>query len=415
MNSTGTYSSRTLAEAYSRTRSETEKLCETLATEDYVVQSMPDVSPTKWHLAHTSWFFETFVLAEAVDGYEPFHPEFAVLFNSYYNAVGEQFSRPDRGLLSRPTVKEVFAYRAHVDRAMKDLLGTDISYNLESVITVGLHHEMQHQELMLMDLKHVFSVNPLKPVYRSGIQAERSDAPAMNWLEFDGGLRTIGFEGEGFSFDNEHPGHQVYLEPFAIADRPVTNGEFIEFIEAGGYQQPEFWLSDGWKWVQENGIMSPLYWEKGENGWRYFTLGGMRDVNPAEPVCHVSHYEADAFASWKGARLPLESEWEVAVQGRGISGNFVESGRFHPAPVAGDALFGDVWEWTSSPYMPYPGYRKPEGAIGEYNGKFMSGQMVLRGGCCVTPERHIRPTYRNFFPPHSRWLFSGFRLAKDRA
>ncbi len=413
-----------LSERYRWVRSFSEKLCETLVPEDYVIQSMPDVSPTKWHLAHTSWFFEAFVLGPAVPGYRPFHPDFSYLFNSYYNAVGERHCRPRRGLVSRPTVKETYRYREYVDRQMLALLegiGADRLRELAPVVTLGLNHEQQHQELMLTDIKHVFTMNPLRPVYRERVApADRTEAPPLQWVSFPEGVYWIGHHGEGFSFDNEGPRHREFLEPFALASRLVTNGEYLAFIEDGGYERPEFWLSAGWSTLQEQGWKAPFYWERHDGRWMMMTLSGMRPVEASEPVCHVSYFEADAYARWAGARLPTEAEWEVAAAGVPLEGNFVESGSYHPlpAPVAADGgltqMFGDAWEWTRSAYSPYPGYKPLPGALGEYNGKFMCNQYVLRGGSCATSESHIRRTYRNFFPPDACWQFSGIRLANDR-
>jgi ergothioneine biosynthesis protein EgtB len=407
---------------YGAIRARTESLCEPLAVEDYGVQSMPDASPAKWHLAHTSWFFETFVLKRTA-GYRPFHPQYELLFNSYYNTVGAQYPRPRRGLLSRPTVEEIYRYRAHVDDEIGALLagnGAAGAGDLHAVLELGLQHEQQHQELILTDLKHLFSCNPLRPVYRPRREAVRGALPAAGWVPFPGGVCAIGHPGAGFAFDNETPRHRVFLEPFALASQLVTNGDFLAFIDDGGYQRPELWLSDGWDTLQSQGWSAPLYWESHGTGWMIGTLSGPRELDLSEPVCHVSYYEADAFARWAGARLPREGEWEVAAAARPIDGNFVEGGRFHPAPPALDAppglpaqLFGDVWEWTQSPYVPYPGYRPPAGALGEYNAKFMSSQMVLRGGSCASPRAHLRPSYRNFFPPAARWQFSGLRLARD--
>lgn len=411
-----------LATRYQAVRQFTEWLCAPLEVEDYVVQSMPDVSPTRWHLAHTTWFFEMFVLLKALPRFRAYNDEYAHLFNSYYNLVGPQFPRPRRGLMTRPTVREVFAYRAHVDEHMQKLLaGFDAAEDpqLARVIETGLHHEQQHQELMLTDLKHVFSCNPLFPVYRPHAIGPSAAPPALGWLEYGAGLCEIGYEGHGFHYDNEGPRHRVFVEPFALANRLVTCGEYLEFIRAGGYRQPQHWLSDGWATVQREGWRAPLYWEQQDGQWWQFTLSGLRPVEPHEPVCHISQYEADAYARWAGARLPTEAEWEIAASGAALQGNFVESAAFHPVPASdgGGALqqvFGDVWEWTGSPYIGYPGYQPAEGALGEYNGKFMSGQMVLRGGSCATSRTHIRRTYRNFFVPAARWQFSGLRLGRNR-
>jgi ergothioneine biosynthesis protein EgtB len=410
-----------LAERYAAVRAFTESLTAGLAPEDMVVQSMPDVSPTKWHLAHTSWFFEQFVLVQHVRGYEPFHPTYLYLFNSYYQQAGERHCRDQRGYISRPTVAEVMAYRRHVDEQMSRLLReTDPARiaTVEPLVTLGLHHEQQHQELLLTDIKHVFSVNPLRPVYRNDA-ARQAHGPArsLGWIAFEGGLREIGHAGGGFAYDNEGPRHRQFLEPFELADRLTTNGEYLEFMEDGGYRRPELWLSLGWAAVQENGWTEPFYWERRDGAWMIFTLGGMREVDPAEPVCHLSYFEADAFARWAGARLPTEAEWEVAAASVAVEGNFVDEDRFHPvaAPAASGLrqMYGDVWEWTASAYTPYPGFRPAEGAVGEYNGKFMCNQLVLRGGSCATSRSHIRPTYRNFFPPEATWQFTGMRLARD--
>ena len=404
---------------YHEVRQATVKLCEPLSPEDCVVQSMPNCSPAKWHLAHTSWFFETFVLERAFPDYVRFNPQFRVLFNSYYQSVGEQYSRPMRGLLSRPTLDEVLKYRKHVDRFMISVLEDGgRCAAASSVIELGLHHEQQHQELILTDIKHMLSFNPLRPAY-SDVVGPAGKAPPLNWNEHEGGVKWIGQGDEdSFAFDNEEPRHRVFIEPFELASRPVTNAEYIAFMEAGGYEHPDLWLSDGWYAVNDQHWRAPLYWESRDGAWFSFTLSGLRELRPEEPVCHLSFYEADAFARWAGARLPTEAEWESATGGVPIEGNFVERGVLHPAPGAdsGDGLiqmFGDVWEWTQSPYTPYPGFNPAEGALGEYNGKFMCNQIVLRGGSCATPQSHIRATYRNFFPPDARWQFSGIRLARN--
>jgi len=408
------------AERYRRVRKLSEQICEPLAVEDYVVQTMDDISPPKWNLAHTTWFFETFLLKSSVAGYREFHPRFNYLFNSYYEAVGERHPRPRRGLLSRPTVEEVYRYRRHVDRSMIELLGRtdDESWaRLEPLVALGLHHEQQHQELMLTDLKHILAVNPLRPVYR-----ERRDGPGAasepGWFDYSGGVVEIGFGGTGFSFDNERPRHKVYLEDFRLGSRLVTNGEFLEFMEAGGYREPRYWLSEGWATVLAQGWDRPLYWEKTDGRWWNMTLSGLRHVEENEPVCHVSYFEADAYARWRGKRLPTEGEWEIAAAGLPLEGNLLDRGAYHPlaAPESGNSprqLYGDVWEWTQSQYSPYPGFQAEAGAIGEYNGKFMCNQFVLRGGSCATPADHIRSSYRNFFPPNARWQFTGIRLAES--
>ena len=409
-----------LASRYLQVRGVSSALAGPLSPEDCALQSMPDASPVKWHLGHTSWFFETFVLAPHATGYVPFDPHFRVLFNSYYNAIGDKHPRPERGLVSRPDLDTVFAYRAHVDAALVAFLENGVAPEAAALIELGLHHEQQHQELILTDLKHLLSRNPLKPIYRPRWPLARVSASPLGWCRFEGGIRSIGHAGEGFSFDNETPQHRVLLEPFELASRPVTHGDFAEFIADGGYRRPELWLSMGFDTVQSRQWDSPAYWEQRDGRWWTFTLHGMTEIDPHTPVCHVSYFEADAYARWAGARLPTEFEWESASAGAPNAGNFMDDGVLHPLPPNGAAasgapvqLFGDVWEWTSSSYAPYPRYRPAAGAIGEYNGKFMCNQYVLRGGSCVTPASHIRATYRNFFPPDARWQFSGIRLARD--
>ena len=419
-------SRQTLVEQYRRVRSFSEQLCRPLVTEDYVIQSMPDVSPTKWHLAHVTWFWETFLLSPARPGYISPHPQYAYLFNSYYNSIGTRHCRPKRGLISRPTVRETYQYRAYVDEQVLDLL-TKIDEGqlatLTPIITLGLHHEQQHQELMITDIKHVFSCNPLYPVYQA-VSPDRSASPAsmplLAWVAYPEGIYWIGHEGEGFAFDNEGPRHRQFLQSFQLASRLTTNGEYLEFMEDGGYQNPLLWLSDGWRTIQEEEWNAPLYWEQRDGQWWMMTLSGLHPVDKTEPVCHVSYYEADAYARWANARLATEAEWEVAAHDLPIEGNFVEHGMFQPEPLQQPAsgsriaqMFGDVWEWTQSSYSPYPGYRPAPGAVGEYNGKFMCDQYVLRGGSCATSHSHIRPTYRNFFPADARWQFMGIRLAKE--
>ncbi len=400
---------------YQQVRQLSERICQPLATEDYVIQSMPDVSPPKWHLAHTTWFFETFILIPHLAGYKVFHPQFGYLFNSYYEAIGDRHPRAHRGLISRPTVTEVYDYRAYVDRSMATLLTTaTVNSDLAALIILGLHHEQQHQELLVTDIKHILALNPLHPIYRQDLSSQPHTAISQcQWLEYPGGLYYIGHEGDEFAFDNESPRHQTYLQDYKLADRLVTNGEYLEFIQAGGYQKSQHWLSAGWATIQTQGWQAPLYWEQIDGDWWMMTLGGLQRVAEAEPVCHVSFYEADAYASWLGNRLPTEAEWEVAAVGAAISGNFLDRDTLHPTPRTGTEyqFFGDVWEWTQSAYLPYPGFKTAAGAIGEYNGKFMCNQMVLRGGSCATSASHIRPTYRNFFPPDTRWQFSGIRLA----
>lgn len=375
---------------YRDVRRATEELCRGLAVEDYVAQSMPDCSPLKWHLAHTSWFFETFVLATR-PGYRPFDARYAYLFNSYYDAVGARWDRPARGLLTRPTVDEVMRYRAHVDARMAEVEGPS------DVIELGLHHEQQHQELMLTDIEHLFALNPLEPVYRAAPPVAAPRATPLAWRAFDEGIRELGHGGGGFAFDNERPRHRALVLAFRFASRLVTAGEYAAFIADGGYRRPELWLADGWAQAQQHAWRAPLYWrEEAGGGFSVFTLGGRRALDADEPLAHVSYYEADAYARWAGARLPSEAEWETAARGDGV-----------------DELFGVAWQWTNSAYAPYPGYRPPAGALGEYNGKFMCNQLVLRGSSSLTPPGHSRASYRNFFPAHARWQRTGIRLAKE--
>jgi ergothioneine biosynthesis protein EgtB len=401
-------------------RQTTEEICRPLEVEDYGVQSMPDVSPPKWHLAHTSWFFETFLLIPHLKRYKPFHPQFQSLFNSYYESLGNRHPRPERGLLSRPTVNEVYQYRTVVEEGMGELIlsaSEKLWEDIQNAVELGLNHEQQHQELLLTDIKHILYSNPLRPVYQKLEKISPCPKKDLHWIEFPEGIRRIGYGGDGFSFDNERPRHRVFLEPYRLASRLTTNGEYTEFIGDGGYQDPSLWLSEGWDWVQSNSIEGPLYWEK--EGGRFFTLSGTRPVDPDEPICHVSFYEAEAFARWAGKRLPIEAEWENGTEGLPVEGNLLESKCLHPkaAPLGNpkslSQIFGDVWEWTRSSYSPYPGFKPTQGAFEEYNGKFMCSQMVLRGGSCVTAQSHLRPTYRNFFYPKDRWQFTGIRLAED--
>jgi ergothioneine biosynthesis protein EgtB len=415
-------SRESLISFYKTVREFSHTLAEPLEIEDYVVQSMPDVSPTKWHLAHTSWFFETFVLSKALSDYKSPNPQYAFLFNSYYVQAGERHLRPKRGLISRPTVEETYSYRNHVDESMIQFMenSDDKTWTeYAPVIEIGIHHEQQHQELIVTDIKHVLSENPLNPEYiHKDITNAPKEAGELKWVDFDGGLFNIGNDGSGFGYDNEFPNHKIYLNPFKLGSRLITNGEYMEFMKAGGYETPEIWLSEGWATVETQGWSAPLYWEKRHGGWMHFTLTGLREVEPSEPVTHVSYFEADAYARWAGSRLPTEAEWEVAASNIEIEGNFVDNMNFHPSSINNNGgalkqMYGDVWEWTQSSYSAYPGYKTPPGALGEYNGKFMCNQMVLRGGSCATSKSHIRKTYRNFFPANARWQFMGIRLAKD--
>lgn len=410
-----------LLEQYVRVRRETEALIKGLSAEDMVVQTMPDVSPTKWHLAHTTWFWETFLLREKIAGYKEYDGQFNYLFNSYYEQIGERHARPERGILTRPSLEKVIGYRHHVDAMMTGLLSGDQELDLaevEPIVSLGLAHEQQHQELMLTDLKHVLSRHPFAPAAFPAPDGS-SGRSALGWREFAGGIHRFGHGGEGFAFDNEGPVHEAVLTDFAIADRPVTNAEYCAFIEDDGYQTPTLWLSDGWARVLAEGWAMPLYWRSGDDGWREFALHGEQALDPDQPVTHISYYEASAFAEWAGARLPDEREWELAArEAAGPDGRFADPGMSaHPGPSpAGDGLrqaLGGVWEWTRSAYAAYPRFRPAAGAVGEYNGKFMCNQFVLRGGSCATPKGHVRLTYRNFFPPEARWQFSGIRLAKD--
>ena len=419
--STQSASKDDFAEQYQLVRRFTEQLCEPLATEDYVIQSMPDVSPTKWHIAHVTWFWETFLLLPALPGYQSLHPQYAYLFNSYYNTLGQRHCRPKRGLISRPTVKETYAYRRYVDEHVLDLveqLDEGRLNELSPIMTLGLHHEQQHQELMLTDIKHVFSCNPLYPAYVERVPNEGASVPPLEWVSFPEGLHWIGHEGEGFAFDNEGPRHRQFVQSFQLASRLVTNGEYLAFMEDGGYENPLLWLSEGWATVRAEEWKAPLYWEKRDGQWWVMTLSGLREVDPAEPVCHVSYFEADAYTRWADARLPTEAEWEVAARDVPVEGTFVESGRYHPAPLDASTngklaqMYGDVWQWTQSSYAPYPNFTPGPGAVGEYNGKFMCNQYVLRGGSCATSRSHTRSTYRNFFPANAQWQFMGIRLAK---
>jgi ergothioneine biosynthesis protein EgtB len=406
-----------LSAKYRQARSRTLELCEHLLPEDFVVQSMPDVSPAKWHLAHVTWFFEKFVLEPFAAGYRPFDESFHFLFNSYYYSVGPMHRRPDRGMLSRPPVDQVLRYRAHVDEAVERLLsGQNDNPEIHERVVLGINHEQQHQELLLTDIKHVFSLNPLKPAVNPDLARPPSaDAPALTYLARPGGIREIGASGDGFRFDNELPRHRVLVQEYRIGSREITSGEYLDFIRDGGYQKTDLWLADGWALVNERGWNRPLYWNESCDG--EFTLGGERELDVNAPVTHVSYYEADAFARWAGARLPTEQEWELAAAGEEVSGNLADARFWHPAAATDGnrQFFGDNWEWTASSYSPYPGFRPLPGSLGEYNGKFMCNQMTVRGGSCVTANEHIRASYRSFFYPDARWQFLGLRLARDGA
>jgi ergothioneine biosynthesis protein EgtB len=422
----------TLVERYDEIRAHTESLAAPLSPEDQTVQSMPDVSPTKWHRAHVTWFFETFVLAGNEPGFAPYQDRYWFLFNSYYESLGPRYARPDRGLISRPGAHDVGVYRNNVDDRMRALVAGLDGGSLDKVaptIELGFHHEQQHQELLLMDIKHVLSLNPLQPVY-AGSPSEPSEPDPLGWVEVEGGLVEIGHEGAGFSFDNELPRHSQWLEPYRLADRLTTNAEWLDFMRDGGYERPDLWLSDGWAKVKDEHWRAPFYWTEVDGTWFEHTLNGTWPVNPGLPVSHVSFYEAEAFATWAGKRLPSEAEWEHAVVAdeqdvTDAVGNLADRDTYHPraaqtgpAQSGGGRLrqaYGDCWEWTSSAYHPYPGFHPAAGAVGEYNGKFMSNQMVLRGGCALTPPGHARATYRNFFPHQSRWALSGVRLADGGA
>jgi ergothioneine biosynthesis protein EgtB len=406
---------------YARTRALSLSLVAPLSDADATAQSMPDASPAKWHLAHVTWFFETFVLRDQLPGYRLFDERWPFLFNSYYEAEGARHARPQRGLLTRPSLDEVIAYRAAVDAAMLAAMPM-LAERCGDLIELGLNHEQQHQELLLTDLKHLLSRNPLGPAawpVQPALRACGDEPPPLRWREGPSGLVEIGDRGDGFAFDNERPVHRVFLAPFALADRLVTNGEWLRFIADGGYETAGLWLSDGWAWVQQEGIESPLYWRRAGDGWEHFSLSGWQSVDLAAPVTHISFFEADAFAGWAGARVPTEQEWEaVARSGDAADGvQLDDAGPVEPLAEPGDdevpSLFGNVWQWTGSAYRPYPGFRTAPGAVGEYNGKFMSGQFVLKGGSCATPRGHARASYRNFFYPHQRWQFTGLRLAKD--
>jgi ergothioneine biosynthesis protein EgtB len=410
----------TLERQYRSVRAASAMLAAPLSDADATVQSMPDASPAKWHLAHTSWFFEKMVLVPHLTGYRSFDERFNFLFNSYYESIGARQPRPLRGLLSRPSLDVVLGYREHVDAAMANLLKRGPAESVLRIIELGCHHEQQHQELLLTDILHLFAQNPLRPAYQDSVPlpVEFGEKAKPSYKSFPGGLLEIGHDGSGFAFDSESPRHTVHLEPYRLADRLVTNGEWADFISDGGYSNPLLWLSDGWAKAREEGWTAPLYWETRAGEFWTMTLRGAQPVDLDAPVAHVSYFEADAFATWAQRRLPTEAEWEAAALSLPVTGNLLSSGRLRPKPApaaTGEVrqMFGDVWEWTRSAFMPYPRFRPMEGALGEYNGKFMSGQLVLRGGSCVTPENHVRASYRNFFAPHARWQFSGLRLAED--
>ena len=418
-----------LFEQFCSVRQQSLELCAPLTAEDMMVQSCAEASPAKWHIAHTTWFFETFILREFLPGYREYHPDFLWLLNSYYNSVSDHPEKKLRASFSRPGLDAILEYRQHVEAAIERLFEAGMPVEAQERLILGLNHEQQHTELLATDIKHAFWTNPLHPPYREEEFSVGPAAPAMEWVDYPGGLVEIGHAGEGFAFDNESPRHKQYLEPFQMASRPVTCAEFLDFMNCGGYERPELWLSEGWDTVQAQRWCAPLYWHRDSSGeWSIFTLRGRMGMNElaATPVCSVSYFEADAFANWAGKRLPTEAEWEVAAAELPVRGNLLESGRLHPAvcensrtdgasrsqiPSKPHQMFGDVWEWTRSPYIGYPGYRPVAGALGEYNGKFMSNQMVLRGGSIVTPASHIRASYRNFFPSATRWQFSGIRLA----
>ena len=407
-----------LIQRYRSVRAHSEALCKPLAIDDYCIQAMPDVSPPKWHLAHVTWFFELFILVPYAAGYKSFNPAFAHLFNSYYETAGTFFPRPQRGMLSRPTVDDVYEYRRHVDEAMLELLADPPEEHIADLLLrtqLGIEHEIQHQELLLMDIRYNFSINPLRPAYHA-LEISQREVPAMGWQEFAGGVVEIGHEGEKFAYDNERPRHKTYVQDFRLGTRLVTNAEYLAFIEDGGYARVDLWLSDGWRTIRAQNWKAPLYWFREDSEWQHFDLTGSHDLRLDEPVSHLSYYEADAYARWAGKRLPTEAEWEHAAGAMPMEGNFLDAGLFVPRPAQGSGLtqlYGDLWEWTQSAYLPYPGFRPLPGTLGEYNGKFMCDQMVLRGGCCLTAKDHMRASYRNFFHAADRWMCSGLRLAED--
>ena len=405
-----------IANSFLKVRKQTEFLVHGLSAEDQCVQAMADTSPTKWHLAHTTWFFETFILKPYLPAYEEFNTNFNFLFNSCYEQIGKRHARNMRGLLTRPSIDEVYAYRSHIDNSMINYLENTPEQEKLSLLELGINHEQQHQELILTDIKYTLSYNLINPIYNPAKPWEATPSRDLQWLRFNGGLIEVGSNSDEFIFNCEGPARKVWVEPDELASRPITNAEFFNFIEDGGYRRPEFWLADGWSHCREMAWLAPLYWEQKDGDWHLFTMSGLRQVNPDTPVCHISYFEADAYARWAGCRLPTEAEWENTARTCHLSGNFLENEPFHPLPAQETGLSqgdGDVWEWTASAYTPYPGFKIATGAVGEYKRKFMSGQMILRGGSCGTPKSHIRPTYRNFFYPHDRWQYSGLRLAKD--
>jgi ergothioneine biosynthesis protein EgtB len=419
MQTVGTLGNEVIISRFQSIRSQTETICKPLLTEDYVVQPIADVSPPKWHLGHTSWFFETMILKRFYKGYKIFDPAFNYIFNSYYESIGDRLLRTDRGNLSRPSVHQVFEYREYVNRHINELLTGKLDLETLTFLEIGLQHEQQHQELLITDIKYILGHNPLFPVYAAKKKQDTGFISAdIHFLEIPEGVYEVGFNNGGFYFDNEKPVHKKYIQKFKVMDRLITNRKYLQFMNEGGYRNFSFWLSDGWEAIQSQGWKAPFYWMEKDGVWHEYTLSGLKKVNPDEPVTHISFYEAEAFANWSGKRLLTEFEWEVAVnflKPEIRKGNFIESGNFHPVPSSGNnrQFFGDVWEWTYSAYHPYPGYRRAEGPLGEYNGKFMIGQLVLRGGSCATPVSHFRTTYRNFFQPDKRWQFTGIRLAEN--
>ncbi|MEX0722450.1 MAG: ergothioneine biosynthesis protein EgtB [Gracilimonas sp.] len=409
-----------LIDHFKTVRSFTEKITEPLEIEDYVVQVTENASPAKWHLAHTTWFFETFLLEKEVKDYDPVHPQYSYLFNSYYLQTGVPHCRARRGNISRPTVKQVFEYRKSINEHVIDLIrsATEEQYKKWApIIEIGIHHEQQHQELLMTDLKYMFAQNPLNIAYKKVDRPRVESIPELSWSSFKEGVFEVGHKGDGFGYDNEFPRHKTYIHDFELANRLVTNGEYIEFIESGAYGEPQWWLDEGFSTIRDEGWQAPLHWQRKEGEWCQFTLSGMEKVDPNEPVAHVSYFEADAYARWKGFRLPTEQEWEVATESLKVEGNFVDAGYLHPAALQTEEeglqqMFGEVWQWTQSSYAPYPGYKPLPGALGEYNGKFMCNQYVLRGGSCATSKLHFRKTYRNFFHTNERWQFTGIRLAR---